>query len=145
MSSINRRQVVSGIAAGAGISLLTPSRAWTAEDSDVVVIGAGLAGLYAGILLTDAGLKVRVLEAGSRVGGRVFLSRLAADARSGALLGALAAHTKGAVNISRAREQLAIDDRTEAALRAHAQCATVRFVQRDDTVESGSVMRRDDD
>lgn len=40
--------------------------------ADVVVIGAGLAGLRAGVDLVDAGAEVVVLEARDRVGGRVF-------------------------------------------------------------------------
>lgn len=40
-------------------------------DADVVVIGAGLAGLAAAHHLTDAGLQVTVLETASRVGGRM--------------------------------------------------------------------------
>ena len=38
---------------------------------DVVVIGAGLAGLHAALILQDAGCDVRVLEAQQRIGGRV--------------------------------------------------------------------------
>lgn len=41
-------------------------------DADVIVIGAGLAGLQAAILLQDEGARVLVLEAKDRVGGRVF-------------------------------------------------------------------------
>ncbi|OEU88248.1 hypothetical protein DB35_17915 [Streptomyces abyssalis] len=40
-------------------------------DTDVVIIGAGLAGLAAAHHLTDAGLQVTVLETTSRVGGRM--------------------------------------------------------------------------
>lgn len=40
-------------------------------DSDVVVIGAGLAGLQCARLLTRRGLTVEVLERGSEIGGRV--------------------------------------------------------------------------
>lgn len=43
----------------------------SAREADVIVIGAGLSGLHAARLLEDAGLTVRVLEADSRVGGRV--------------------------------------------------------------------------
>ena len=38
---------------------------------DVIVIGAGLAGLHAALSLQDAGLDVRVLEAQHRIGGRI--------------------------------------------------------------------------
>lgn len=44
-------------------------------DADVIVIGAGLAGLRAARDLVDRGLRVRVLEARDRVGGRGFTSR----------------------------------------------------------------------
>ncbi len=40
-------------------------------DADVIVIGAGLAGLQAAVLLEDEGARVLVLEANNRVGGRV--------------------------------------------------------------------------
>jgi monoamine oxidase len=41
------------------------------ERADVVVIGAGLAGLYSALLLEEQGAKVVVLEAAARVGGRL--------------------------------------------------------------------------
>ncbi|MCA0143677.1 NAD(P)/FAD-dependent oxidoreductase [Blastococcus sp. LR1] len=41
------------------------------QPADVVVIGAGLAGLSAATRLTDAGLDVHVFEAAGHVGGRV--------------------------------------------------------------------------
>jgi monoamine oxidase len=45
------------------------------ERHDVVVIGAGLAGLTAALALEAAGVKVKVLEAQGRVGGRVHSMR----------------------------------------------------------------------
>jgi monoamine oxidase len=42
---------------------------------DVVVIGAGLAGLYSALLLEEQGLEVLVLEAQARVGGRIHSMR----------------------------------------------------------------------
>jgi phytoene dehydrogenase-like protein len=43
-----------------------------AEQFDTIVIGAGLAGIAAAARLTDAGLKVALVEARSRFGGRVL-------------------------------------------------------------------------
>ncbi len=39
--------------------------------SEVIVIGAGLAGLTAAACLTDAGVRVKVLEGATRIGGRI--------------------------------------------------------------------------
>ncbi len=38
----------------------------------IVVIGAGLSGLYTALLLKDAGMEVEILEARNRVGGRIY-------------------------------------------------------------------------
>ncbi len=46
-----------------------------AVDRDVVVIGAGIAGLHAALTLESAGLDVLVLEAQQRVGGRIHSMR----------------------------------------------------------------------
>lgn len=40
-------------------------------DGDVVVIGAGAAGMYTADILKAKGIKVRILEAGNQIGGRV--------------------------------------------------------------------------
>ncbi len=47
----------------------------TLEEFDTVIIGAGIAGLYQLHLLRNQGLKVRVLEAGSDVGGTWYWNR----------------------------------------------------------------------
>ena len=44
----------------------------TNESADVVVIGAGVAGLTAARLLAEAGLRVLILEARDRIGGRLW-------------------------------------------------------------------------
>ena len=72
---VNRRNILKiGML---GSASLTSSRTYSkAEDiSDVIVVGAGLSGLYSAILLEENGLKVRVLEGRNRVGGRLFSAR----------------------------------------------------------------------
>lgn len=45
------------------------------QKKRVIIIGAGMAGLTAGSLLKAAGHEVTILEAGSRLGGRVYTVR----------------------------------------------------------------------
>lgn len=58
------------IAAGSGVSV--SALAATRRDADVIVIGAGLAGLNTALTLQDAGMSVLLLEGSNRVGGRVM-------------------------------------------------------------------------
>ena len=68
--SISRRDALKGITALPALGLTGRARA--ATQSDVVVIGAGLSGLHAATLLAAEGLKVTVLEAQNRIGGRLL-------------------------------------------------------------------------
>ena len=72
--SRSRRTILQAIAAGA-ITSFYPKPVRALNKSDVVVIGAGLSGLYAATILQDEGHKVTVLEADNRVGGRVLSER----------------------------------------------------------------------
>ncbi|MDQ3815345.1 MAG: FAD-dependent oxidoreductase [Armatimonadota bacterium] len=80
-SSLSRRDFIKGATA------LAASSSWLIQDGfahpkharhtpSCIIIGAGLAGLAAGYKLTQAGWSVTVLEARSRIGGRVFSHRL---------------------------------------------------------------------
>lgn len=69
--SLGRREFLLASASSALLMATGRSRA-TPDQSDVIVIGAGLAGMYAAMLLKDGGAKATVLEASSRPGGRVM-------------------------------------------------------------------------
>lgn len=73
---ITRRQFSHGLAASAlALGALKPRSAVAQETLDVIVIGAGLSGLYAANTLEAQGLKVQVLEAQDHVGGRLYTLR----------------------------------------------------------------------
>ena len=48
-------------------------------NCDVIVLGAGIAGLTAARQLAQSGLRVRVIEARDRVGGRIFTQHIGAE------------------------------------------------------------------
>ena len=68
--SFTRRTVLASGAAALATPLIS-KRAFAASV-DVVVIGAGAAGISAARALTENGLNVQVIEADNRIGGRVF-------------------------------------------------------------------------
>ncbi len=89
---LSRRSSLMAAAATALVSI-TPRRARSQTTSDVVVIGAGLSGLNATLLLEEQGLTVSLLEGRNRVGGRVYsLDHVPGSPEAGAnaILGAYA-------------------------------------------------------
>lgn len=78
--TITRRDVLAGSAALSLSSIV--SRAWAApvpRDAEVVVIGAGAAGIAAARRIAAAGRKVVVIEAASAIGGRCVTDATAFD------------------------------------------------------------------
>jgi monoamine oxidase len=66
--TLSRRSFVAAAGATAAVA---SSRSWSVEaDHDVVIVGAGLSGMNAAMLLTELGAKVLVLESEPRPGGR---------------------------------------------------------------------------
>ncbi|MEM7293939.1 MAG: FAD-dependent oxidoreductase [Pseudomonadota bacterium] len=78
---INRREALKKLSAASAACVspvLLHSAAWAddANSFDVIVVGAGMAGLNAARKLIQKGYRVRVLEASDRHGGRVYTKTL---------------------------------------------------------------------
>src|SRR5213596_3518939 len=79
---ITRRGLIGAAAAGAAVAALPRSSDAATRSADVIVVGAGLAGLTAAREIVRAGRSVIVLEARDRVGGRTLNHQLSNGAIS---------------------------------------------------------------
>jgi polyamine oxidase len=70
---VSRRNVI--LSGAALLAMPALVRRAEAENFDVIIIGAGMAGLSAARKLVDAGKSVIVLEARKRIGGRIYTDR----------------------------------------------------------------------
>ena len=76
-SNLTRRNLFHAAAGGLALTSLAPRTLFGAERAEVIVLGAGLAGLNAASILSGLGARVLVLEAQQRVGGRCHTPELA--------------------------------------------------------------------
>ncbi len=67
-----RRRFLVATAGGLTSTLFAGATLGSSPTYDVVVVGAGLSGLHAAMLLEKQGLSVKVIEGRDRVGGRVY-------------------------------------------------------------------------
>ena len=75
---LNRRQFLRATAGAAGTALGTvfsPQLVMGATPPRIIIVGAGTAGLTCAYRLQQAGVSAQVIEAGKRVGGRMFSLR----------------------------------------------------------------------
>jgi len=70
-NTLSRRKTLAMGTAAASSSLIS-SPVHAATERDVIIIGAGLAGLNAAMLLEEAGFSVAVIEGRNRIGGRLL-------------------------------------------------------------------------
>src|SRR5579862_8498734 len=94
-SAVTRRRLLEGALAGGAAATLIPAaqaraaaQADPPREVDVVVVGAGLAGLTAATDVHRSGRSVLVLEARQRVGGRCFSRSIGPHASDVANMGA---------------------------------------------------------
>jgi glycine/D-amino acid oxidase-like deaminating enzyme/nitrite reductase/ring-hydroxylating ferredoxin subunit len=91
-----------------------------AVDVDVVVVGAGIAGLSAGLLLKDAGLRVAVLEAGAVCCATTGHTTAKVSAQHGLIYDTLSSSVGQGGARAYAQANLAAVDLIEALVREHA-------------------------
>jgi monoamine oxidase len=72
MNTLNRRALLRGAVSASVLAAAPRIVTATSTPLDVLVIGAGLSGLYAAMLLEDMGARVQVIEGRDRIGGRMF-------------------------------------------------------------------------
>lgn len=71
INAVTRRIFLGGMSASL-VACAAPRSTWSSTTADVIVVGAGLAGLHATNIVENAGYKAILLEANNRPGGRLY-------------------------------------------------------------------------
>lgn len=147
-NSMTRRvfgAAVSATAATIAAPFVHTGKARAQEAVDIIVIGAGLSGLNAAWMLSEAGLSVRVLEGSSRIGGRVWTAEENWETKEGEVPIELGASQMGPDYarildaVDRLKLPLVDEDRTVLPFAYHLDGALIKGAEWEDAPQNKTI------